>query len=94
MFRQTIRSLGALSLTDNSLPSGQLSRSFSSHPKPTDGNAEEDEISTAQKWLADLSKTIPVNIASFTLSKSSGPGGQHVNKCVEPEHRTIHDNWF
>ncbi len=82
MLRQTVRSFGALSLTltDNSLPAAQLSRSISFRSK-SDNNGTEDEIDHVVKWSAGLkSKPIPENVAFFTYSKSSGPGGQHVNR--------------
>ena len=87
MLRQTARSFGALSITDNPLSSGQLSRPFSSRPKFFDSNTEEDEIGSVQKWVANLSSNpIPESIASFTSSRASGSGGQHVNKCVVSRH--------
>lgn len=79
MLRQTIRSFGALSLTETSLPTAQLSRSFSSHSK-SDDKGKEDEVGAVQKFVVDLkSKPIPESVPFFTYSKSSGPGGQHVN---------------
>ena len=81
MLRQTVRSFGALSLTDNSLPATQLSRSFSSYAKSDDHRNKEDDVSVVRTWLANLnSKPIPESVPEFTASKSSGPGGQHVNK--------------
>lgn len=81
MLRQTVRSFGALSLTDNSLPAAQLSRSFSSPAKSADKRNNEDEVGTVRTWLADLkSKPIPESVPEFKASKSSGPGGQHANK--------------
>ena len=80
MLRQTVRSFGALSLTDNSVPAAQLTRSLSSRSRLGDSN-NEDEIGTVRNWLAHLkSKPIPESVAEFTFSKSSGPGGQQVNK--------------
>ena len=80
MLRQTVRSFGALSLTDNSVPAAQLSRSFSSRSK-LDDNTDEDGVGIVRKWLIDLkSKPIPENAPEFTHSRSSGSGGQQVDK--------------
>ncbi len=79
MLRQTVRSFGALSLTDTSLPAAQLSRSLSSHSK-SDDKGKEDEVGAVRKFMVDLrSKPIPKSVPFFTYSKSSGAGGQHVN---------------
>lgn len=79
MLRQTVRSFGALSLADTSLPAAQLSRSLSSRSK-SDDKGKEDEVGAVRKFMVDLrSKPIPESVPFFTYSKSSGPGGQHVN---------------
>ena len=45
--------------------------------------ADEAELDAARKWLARLdSDTIPRNLCEISFSRSSGPGGQNVNKCV------------
>jgi peptidyl-tRNA hydrolase ICT1 len=42
---------------------------------------DEDELKAARSWLAKLdAETIPRSIGEVTFSRSSGPGGQHVNK--------------
>jgi peptidyl-tRNA hydrolase ICT1 len=42
---------------------------------------DEDELQAARKWLANLDPdTIPRQICDLTFSRSSGPGGQNVNK--------------
>ncbi|KAL6709471.1 hypothetical protein ACN47E_001406 [Coniothyrium glycines] len=45
-------------------------------------NASNDELHAARTWLATLhADTIPLkNIGELTFSRSSGPGGQNVNK--------------
>lgn len=46
-------------------------------------NAEEEELKEAREWLANLnSKSIPRYICEVSFSRSSGPGGQNVNKSV------------
>ncbi|KAL1986626.1 hypothetical protein VTN96DRAFT_6004 [Rasamsonia emersonii] len=42
---------------------------------------EEEELREAREWLAKLnSKSIPRHICEVSFSRSSGPGGQNVNK--------------
>lgn len=80
MLRQTVRSLGALSVTDNPSPVPRVSR-FSSFHSLLEADAKQAEISVVRKWLADLNPdTIPGSALSFTSSKSSGPGGQKVHR--------------
>lgn len=44
-------------------------------------DVEEADLQAARQWLAKLSPdTIPRNLAEVTFSRSSGPGGQNVNK--------------
>jgi protein subunit release factor B len=41
----------------------------------------EAEYAAARKWVSDLKKdTIPLSLAQISYSRSSGAGGQHVNK--------------
>ncbi|KAM5445936.1 hypothetical protein MaudCBS49596_007005 [Microsporum audouinii] len=43
--------------------------------------ASDDELRAARRWLAQFSpETIPRNICAVSFSRSSGPGGQNVNK--------------
>lgn len=43
--------------------------------------ASEEDLAAARKWLQKLdSETIPPNIGDVSFSRSSGPGGQNVNK--------------
>jgi len=45
------------------------------------GDATEEELDAARKWLAQLDPdTIPRSICDISFSRSSGPGGQNVNK--------------
>lgn len=45
----------------------------------------EQDVQLARDWLKTLnSKTIPRNICELSFSRSSGPGGQNVNKSVSP----------
>lgn len=44
-------------------------------------NAREEDLQAARKWLDQLhADTIPKSIGELTFSRSSGPGGQNVNK--------------
>ena len=43
--------------------------------------ASEEDLAAARKWLQKLdSETIPPSIGDVSFSRSSGPGGQNVNK--------------
>lgn len=43
--------------------------------------ASEEDLAAARKWLQNLDpETIPKNICDVSFSRSSGPGGQNVNK--------------
>lgn len=45
------------------------------------GDADEAEVQAARQWLAKLDpETIPKDICEVSFSRSSGPGGQNVNK--------------
>lgn len=57
--------------------------------KRTPASYTEDDLRIARKWLADLNpETIPRNLCEITFSRSSGPGGQNVNKYVLSQHPT------
>ena len=57
-------------------------RFFSSSRVSVPGVSEEDEVA-ARKWLANYnSDTIPQRMCDVSFSRSSGPGGQNVNKWV------------
>ncbi|PGH21573.1 hypothetical protein AJ80_03133 [Polytolypa hystricis UAMH7299] len=58
------------------------SKLFSSRQVPPVSAAlTETELSTARNWLAKLTiNTIPRNVGDASYSRSSGPGGQNVNK--------------
>ena len=58
----------------------QLSRRFVSRIDVSDDASEEDQ-KAAREWLANYNpSTIPRNICEIGYSRSSGPGGQNVNK--------------
>lgn len=43
----------------------------------------EEDHEAARRWLENLdSNTIPKKLREVSFSRSSGPGGQNVNKCV------------
>ncbi|KAJ4291161.1 hypothetical protein N0V90_010359 [Kalmusia sp. IMI 367209] len=45
------------------------------------GEASAEELQAARKWFAQLNaETIPKSIGKLSFSRSSGPGGQNVNK--------------
>jgi hypothetical protein len=45
--------------------------------------ATESDVSVARKWLAELHEaSLPSSIGEVSYSRSSGPGGQNVNKFV------------
>lgn len=49
--------------------------------RASQNNVAEDELSEARRWLANFDPdTIPKNIVDVSFSRSSGPGGQNVNK--------------
>lgn len=57
-----------------------FTRAFASRRKAT-LDAAEAELKEAREWLAGFSpKSIPRNICEISFSRSSGPGGQNVNK--------------
>lgn len=57
----------------------QLPRAYATKRGPADYT--EEDLSAARKWLANLNPdTIPSNLCEITFSRSSGPGGQNVNK--------------
>lgn len=44
---------------------------------------QDDELQAAREWLAKLNHgTVPRGICEVSFSRSSGPGGQNVNKFV------------
>ena len=56
-------------------------RKFVSHPK----RSADLDLELARSWLKDLHpNTIPRHIGQVSFSRSSGPGGQNVNKSVQP----------
>ena len=66
------------------------------HGKNT--NTDEDELAAARKWLAKLdAEPIPRSIADISFSRSSGPGGQNVNKLSPQTMKPIlhfHRSWL
>jgi len=58
----------------------QQFKSLSSQARVPDG-ASEEEHAAARTWLSKFSiHTIPRKLCGITFSRSSGPGGQNVNK--------------
>jgi peptidyl-tRNA hydrolase ICT1 len=54
-------------------------RAFASKRGPSEYS--EEDLAAARKWLTDLNPdTIPRSLSEITFSRSSGPGGQNVNK--------------
>jgi hypothetical protein len=57
----------------------QFPRTYATKRGPADYT--EEDLSAARKWLANLNPdTIPRSLCGITFSRSSGPGGQNVNK--------------
>ena len=67
--------------------SGLTVRSFSiARPSLT----SEHEITEARLWLRDLNgSTLPSTVGDVSFSRSSGPGGQNVNKYVSDQDPSI-----
>lgn len=59
-------------------------RSIRPYSSRTTQDADEEDIAAARSWLSRLhADTIRQNTAcDISFSRSSGPGGQNVNKCV------------
>ncbi|GME22000.1 peptidyl-tRNA hydrolase domain protein [Neofusicoccum parvum] len=54
-------------------------RALASRPRPP--SAPEEDLAAARRWLQTLDpETIPKSICDVSFSRSSGPGGQNVNK--------------
>jgi len=77
MQRHTIQRLLTSTSRRSAVP--RHTKAFASKRGPADYSDE--DLAAARKWLADLnSDTIPRNLSEITFSRSSGPGGQNVNK--------------
>jgi hypothetical protein len=62
-------------------PYTNWNRSFAAARKAI--NASDEELQAARRWLDKLhADTIPKSIGELSFSRSSGPGGQNVNKYV------------
>ncbi|KLJ08519.1 hypothetical protein EMPG_16062 [Blastomyces silverae] len=56
-------------------------RQLASSRSPSAQEFTDEELGTARIWLSQLTpRTIPRNIGDVSYSRSSGPGGQNVNK--------------
>ena len=63
----------------------EIARSYSRSTIPTTADEfSEEDHSEAREWLEklDLKSIVPRHICDVTFSRSSGPGGQNVNKFV------------
>jgi protein subunit release factor B len=81
MFRHALESLSTLFLRTRSTSTKQV-RELSQR---TGAGEEELEVqyAAARKWVSELNKeTIPMSLAQISFARSSGAGGQHVNKSV------------
>jgi peptidyl-tRNA hydrolase ICT1 len=77
MQRHTLQRLFTITTPSSSIR--QHARAFASKRRPADYSDE--DLAAARKWLADLNPdTIPRSLSEITFSRSSGPGGQNVNK--------------
>lgn len=81
MLRHALESLGTRSFQTRSTSTKQV-RGLSQRT----GAGEEDleaEYATARKWVSELTRdTVPMSLARISFARSSGAGGQHVNKSV------------
>ncbi len=78
MIRTLTLSLSRSIKTSYEVP--QNLRGLSSHTSVLEKTSEEDHAA-ARRWLSKISiHTIPRNLCKVTFSRSSGPGGQNVNK--------------
>lgn len=60
-----------------------ITRHFASKGNATQGAWDEAELSKARDWLSKFNiNSIPRSICAISFSRSSGPGGQNVNKYV------------
>lgn len=65
------------------LVASPLRRSFATRRSDPHGTASQEDIKAARQWLDDLNpETIPRTMCDVSFSRSSGPGGQNVNKCA------------
>ncbi|KAK8197025.1 uncharacterized protein BKA78DRAFT_245960 [Phyllosticta capitalensis] len=63
------------------LVASPLRRSFATRRSDPHGTASEEDIKAARQWLDHLNpETIPRTMCDVSFSRSSGPGGQNVNK--------------
>ncbi|KAA8622630.1 RF-1 domain containing protein [Pyrenophora tritici-repentis] len=79
LLRTRLLSQAPLVTARGSVPAVRHTHSSSSS---TGGSASDDELQAARKWLAELhAEAIPLqSIGELSFSRSSGPGGQNVNK--------------
>lgn len=79
MYRYILGSLRTLPFRAQSRVIGQARR-VSQKTEASDEDIEV-EYAAARKWVSDLKReTIPLNLAQISYARSSGAGGQHVNK--------------
>jgi len=79
MFRHVVESIGTLSLRARSTSTKQA-RVLSQRTGAVEDDLEA-EYAEARKWASELNKnTIPISLARVSFARSSGAGGQHVNK--------------
>jgi hypothetical protein len=58
------------------------------------GGRDDDELDAARRWLANFdAETIPRSICDVSFSRSSGPGGQNVNKYIHIPSATNTRGW-
>lgn len=54
----------------------------------------EDDLTKARQWYNSFARNpveaLPRTLGEVSYSRSSGPGGQNVNKCVCPTTRRVH----
>lgn len=70
-------------LSRRSFASRRAAAPADDHDQKQDQGQNSEELATARHWLSKLdAQTIPRHLCGISFSRSGGPGGQNVNKCV------------
>lgn len=65
------------------------------HDQDQDQDQHNEEFTAARRWLSKLdAQTVPRHLCDISFSRSGGPGGQNVNKCVHILQSVIEANWL
>lgn len=72
-----------------------FSRRFASTSTSRSADSSDLELARARRWLRSLNlQSVPRHLGHISFSRSSGPGGQNVNKCISdcPPMTRVHHN--